>query len=116
MKYPQSYPRPRCEFDRAFLFHVWPRLNEAATFGGALVHYNLELFSDAVARVMAVAVRCGATHLSRATFDELESWAASLVLDAVEAKPPAWLISPDRLARITGEHGNEQRRYGGKRR
>lgn len=114
MKYPQSYPQGRCVFDRHFLHHVLPRLELTVLLGAALTYNNLELFSDASSRVMAVACRLGATSLSSRTLEELRDWIDLRLLEAIDRPPPPWLVTPARLARITGEprqprEGNDER-------
>lgn len=116
MNCPQSYPRPRCSFDRLFLHHVLPRLRLTAILGGVLIDNNLELFEDAASRVMRVALKFGATRLSSRCFDELQDWIGRAVLAAADADPPPWLIPPDRLAALTNEYPQQNLRYGGNRR
>ena len=100
---------PRCSFDRSFVFHAIPHLITAAAFGGALVQHDLETFSAASARVMAVARKYGCLHLTPASLSELEAWIDSAVLAAIDAAPPRYLVLPARLGRITGEPQPTQR-------
>lgn len=94
---------PQAPFDEHFQEHVGPKLELALRFSASLLHWELETFTQAHARVMQIAHRYGAAHLSDDAQMQLDHWIDQQLLSLVDAAPHEALISPARLAKITGE-------------
>lgn len=92
---------PVTDFDQDFQALVGPRLEGYVRLGGYLVSLGLESFSDAHDRVMGVARRLGALHLSDGAFWALDTWIDQALLQAISGPAPSGVISPERLADIT---------------
>lgn len=103
--------RPRDEltpFDLDFMREVCPRLTGHIRFGATMVGQGLESFALAHRRVMQVALDLGAAHLSDAATWDLDDWIDHAILAWIDEPPPKDLITPDRLAEITGEPRGEK--------
>lgn len=100
---PVGQLRPRSQFDVAFILHVLPRMRAAVVMGGHFVKHDLEPFFDAVSRVREIGRKRGSSRLSPRTYDELLDWIDCRLLEAVEGPDAPGLITPARLAEITGE-------------
>lgn len=96
-------PTPLTDFDLDFQALVPAKLEPVIRLGAAMVGWELESFSCAHQRVMRVARKYGAMHLSDAAFWALDQWIDQQLLACIDEPAPEGLISPDRLAAITGE-------------
>lgn len=97
---PTNNPQP---FDQHFQRLVIPKLEPAVRLGAYLVQQGLEEFTQAHQRVIDWARTYGAAHLSDAAFFELDSWIDLSILAWIDEPPPDGVVTPARLAKLTGE-------------
>lgn len=100
---PAAEPVPPTDFDRHFQEHVPAKLEPFIRLGAYMVRLELEEFSTAHDRVMRVARKYGALHLSDAAFFELDSWIDRQLLACIDEPPPDGVVTPEQLARIVRE-------------
>lgn len=91
------------DYDRDFFREVCPQLNGYIRLSAYLVGQGLETFSQACARVMAVATQRGAWNLSPGADYDLREWIDNAICACVDEPKPKDLISPERLVVLTGE-------------
>lgn len=96
-------PARLTDFDRDFFALVEAKLIPAVKLGAYMVQLELEDFGCAHARVMAIAGKYGARHLSDTAFFQLDSWIDRALLAMVDEPPPEGVVTPEQLRRIMRE-------------
>lgn len=91
------------QFDLTFQKIVPAKLEGYIQLGAYMVGQGLEDFSDAHWRVMQIARKYGAGYLSEPASRILDDWISQQILACIDEPAPLGLVSPDRLAEITGE-------------
>lgn len=96
-------PEPITDFDRTFQEVVPAKLEGYVRLGAYLVSLEIESFTEAHARVMRIARKYGAAHLSDTAFFALDSWIDQQLLACIDEPPPEGLVTPAQLDRIRRE-------------
>lgn len=100
---PAPEPTPPTNFDRHFQDLVGPKLLNLIVALAPMITHNLYSFSEARTAVWRIARKSGAEHLSLAAEIELEDWIASELVARLDDPWPDSVVTPERLASITGE-------------
>lgn len=100
---------PLSDFDQDFFALVEPKLTGTVRLSAYMAGKGIESFSNAHVRVMNVARRYGAMHLSDTAFFALNSWIDRALLAMLDEPPPDGVISLERLAAITRSPSGEPR-------
>lgn len=95
--------RAKTSFDRQFLRLVLPKMRAQLEIGALYVRHDLECFTEATSRAWRVGCRLGATHLSSECYHELSDWVDCQLLELIDQPDPPGLVTPVKLAQITGE-------------
>lgn len=94
---------PLTDFDRAYQEHVPAKLEGYVRLGATMIGLGLESFTQAHTRIMRVARKYGAGHLSDGAFWALDSWIDQALLTWIDQPPPEGIIGPAQLRQLTGE-------------
>lgn len=99
----EAPPAPLTEFERDFQAIVPAKLEGYVRLGAYMIQLGIESFSEAHDRVMRIAHKYGAGHLSDAAWCALDAWIDQQILACVDEPPPEGLVTPAQLERIRRE-------------